>query len=123
MLTKAKSSNPADLRDYLEAERRRLQREIRSRDLPQEASTDESRVGIANHMADDATEVYEQERNVGIKRDQELLLAEVEAALERMDRGTYGICERCGRRIEPARLRAMPTARFCLEDQEAAERK
>lgn len=41
-------------------------------------------------------------------------LTEVEAALGRMDRGTYGQCEGCGEPIPEARLRALPWARFCV---------
>jgi DnaK suppressor protein len=44
------------------------------------------------------------------------------AALERINEGTYGTCERCGREIERARLEALPDATRCLECQERAER-
>jgi DnaK suppressor protein len=43
-------------------------------------------------------------------------------ALERLEAGTYGECEVCGGRIEPARLNAMPDATRCLQCQERAER-
>jgi DnaK suppressor protein len=41
-------------------------------------------------------------------------LSEIDAALDRIARGTYGICEDTGAPIEPARLRALPWTRFCL---------
>ncbi len=41
-------------------------------------------------------------------------LAEVEAAIDRLTKGTYGICERCGQPISPARLEAKPAARRCI---------
>lgn len=41
-------------------------------------------------------------------------LGEVEAAMARLDDGTYGRCEKCGDAIAPARLEAMPTARLCI---------
>lgn len=41
-------------------------------------------------------------------------LHEVEEALERLRRGDYGVCESCGKQIEPARLEAKPTARRCI---------
>jgi DnaK suppressor protein len=41
-------------------------------------------------------------------------LAEVEAAIERLEKGTYGYCERCGQPISPARLEAKPAARRCI---------
>jgi RNA polymerase-binding transcription factor DksA len=43
-------------------------------------------------------------------------------ALRRIDRGTYGVCAVCGRAIEPERLRAVPEAALCLRDQADAER-
>ncbi|WP_426570285.1 TraR/DksA family transcriptional regulator [Streptomyces canus] len=42
-----------------------------------------------------------------------MVLADVEAALERMDQGTYGICQQCRHLIELARLRIVPQARYC----------
>ncbi|PNG17929.1 hypothetical protein C1J00_33850 [Streptomyces cahuitamycinicus] len=42
-----------------------------------------------------------------------MVLADVEAALERMDQGTYGICQQCRHPIEPTRLRIVPQARYC----------
>ncbi|MDA8073733.1 MAG: TraR/DksA C4-type zinc finger protein, partial [Actinomycetota bacterium] len=41
-------------------------------------------------------------------------LAEVEAAIARLEKGTYGTCERCGQPISPARLEAKPAARRCI---------
>lgn len=41
-------------------------------------------------------------------------LAEVETALRKLDEGGYGVCEGCGNEIQPARLEAMPAARFCI---------
>lgn len=49
-------------------------------------------------------------------------LSEVEAALRRMDRGTYGVCEHCGEEIPEARLRALPWARFCISCTEHRQR-
>lgn len=42
-------------------------------------------------------------------------LDEIDAALARLDEGTYGVCETCGRPIGEARLDALPAARFCIE--------
>lgn len=43
-------------------------------------------------------------------------LKDIEAALERMDADKYGVCEKCGEEIEPARLEANPAARLCSDD-------
>jgi RNA polymerase-binding protein DksA len=117
MEIKARSKKLADLRAFLEVERERLLEEIQHG----EVTTDEERAGYSNHMADDASVVFEQARNVGMRRSHELLLADVEEALQRMDAGTYGVCRHCGAPIDAARLRVMPTAAFCLVCQQHRE--
>ncbi len=47
-------------------------------------------------------------------------LREVERALDKMDRGTYGACERCGQPIAPERLEAIPWARLCISCKQKA---
>lgn len=55
-----------------------------------------------------------QEAEVGVIANEELLLADVMAALDRIDSGDFGECEECGRRIARARLGAIPYARQCI---------
>ncbi len=74
------------------------------------------------HQADVGTETFNRERDLSILESVQAELADVEHALRRLDEGTYGICEACGRPIDDSRLEAMPAARFCLEDQATAER-
>jgi RNA polymerase-binding transcription factor len=50
-------------------------------------------------------------------------LDEVNAALARLEAGTYGVCEACSRPIPLGRLRAIPTARYCVECQVVEERR
>ena len=42
-------------------------------------------------------------------------LEEVEGAIGKLDQGTYGLCESCGRQIDPVRLEAKPAARYCID--------
>lgn len=51
-----------------------------------------------------------------------LALQDVQAALERLEAGTYGKCVVCGRPVEPARLRAIPETPFCIEHAKQAEK-
>lgn len=74
------------------------------------------------HQADVGTETFERERDLSILQEVEGELADIEHALQRLDDGTYGTCEACGKPIGDDRLDALPAARFCLEDQAAAER-
>jgi len=78
-------------------------------------------IGRSNHMADDATEAFEQTVGVALKRKIEASLAEVERALAKLEDGTYGICESCGARIDRARLEALPHAVRCLDCQSRHE--
>ena len=74
------------------------------------------------HQADIGTETFNRERDLSILESVEAELADVEHALARLDDGTYGTCEACGRPIGDERLEALPAARFCLDDQASAER-
>ncbi len=70
--------------------------------------------GYSNHMADDATEVFEQAKNLALRQTLERQLEQVEKALERFERGTYGYCLDCGEEIDYARLKAIPSASLCI---------
>lgn len=71
-----------------------------------------------NHMADVGTSVYERERLMTFEQEARDRVAAIQDALQRMDDGNYGTCQRCGRSIPLARLRAMPFSRYCVECQE-----
>ncbi len=74
------------------------------------------------HSADIATETFEREKDESILEQVEAELNDIGHALARIEDGTYGTCEACGKPIGDARLEAVPTARFCVEDQARAER-
>lgn len=74
------------------------------------------------HNADIATETFEREKDESILEQIEGELNDIDHALARIEDGTYGTCEACGKPIGDARLEAVPTARFCVEDQARAER-
>jgi DnaK suppressor protein len=58
--------------------------------------------------------VYTWERNLARRERVQGKLEALEAALRRVEEGTYGLCETCGRAIEPERLAALPTATLCV---------
>jgi len=76
---------------------------------------------VDQHQADMGTETFEREKDISILEAIESELADVEHALRRLDEGTYGTCEACGRSIDDDRLQALPAARLCRDDQERAE--
>jgi RNA polymerase-binding transcription factor DksA len=65
-----------------------------------------------NEVAD---KLEEFEGNAGITKQLDSQLTEVKAALERIQKGTYGICEVCGKPIEKERLEANPSARVSIK--------
>ena len=78
-----------------------------------DASGDLSSMPI--HMADIGTDNYEQEFALGLMDSERKLLREIDDALERIEQGTYGICEGTGKTIPKSRLEAKPWARYCVE--------
>ena len=74
-----------------------------------------------NHPGDAGTEMFERSKDEALAENLDSLLAQVHAALAKMDAGTYGLCDRCGRPIGEARLEALPYATFCIECQSRLE--
>ncbi|HET7577844.1 MAG TPA: TraR/DksA C4-type zinc finger protein [Bacillales bacterium] len=68
-----------------------------------------------NHPADSGTAVFEREKDFALRKQVEDELRDVNHALEKMENGTYGICEVTGQPIPLERLQAIPTARTILE--------
>jgi RNA polymerase-binding protein DksA len=85
-----------------------------------DASGDLSSMPI--HMADLATDNYEQEFSLGLMDSEVRLLREIDDALARIEDDTYGICEGTGKQISRTRLEAQPWARYCVEYARIAER-
>ena len=79
-------------------------------------------VGAGDHLADSATETYMRELDGGLEENAEHLLGEIEAALRRIEEGTFGTCVVCGRPIADERLEAVPYATLCIDDKRAQER-
>jgi DnaK suppressor protein len=111
----------AGVRVRLEQERASLRNNIEALVADNQAPHDDS--GIGNHMADDATEVFARERDLALRSNAQDLLAQVNAAIKRMDEGRYGICARCGQNIAPDRLEALPHAIYCITCQSQVEHK
>lgn len=87
-----------------------------------EADTISEFSGHNQHPADLGTDAFERSKDLSILASLDDQLRELDRALERVERGTYGRCEACGEAILLARLEALPASRFCLKDQAAAER-
>ncbi len=67
-------------------------------------------------------DIWEREKIASLIRSLENKLSEIDRALRMTERGDYGLCERCGEPIDPARLKVMPTATLCLKCKQELER-
>ena len=94
------------LNDEMEAGQRAMTQELSSYD---------------NHPADIASETYEREKDLGLRQTLRDRLLAVDAALHRLDEGTYGQCAHCSKPIEDARLEVVPEAEYCMHCQQAFE--
>lgn len=69
---------------------------------------------VPTHPGDLGTHYFEEELTLGLLHNEEQLIEEINAALERIERGTFGRCEACGREIPRRRLDVLPHARHCV---------
>lgn len=74
-----------------------------------------------NHLADTATETYDRELDYTLEENSEHMLADIDAALQRIEDGTYGKCTNCGKEIAAERLEARPWATLCIDCQRLHE--
>jgi RNA polymerase-binding transcription factor DksA len=103
-------------RAALEAERELIVRRLSALTGDFDAVVAASRDSNADdeHDPEGATIAFERSQIGALVRQAREHLAEVDAALERVEIGTYGVCEGCGEPIPPARLEARPAARRCV---------
>ena len=93
----------------------RSQHEGSLQDEAEESSLD-------NHLAETATVTVDREIDYTLEENEMRVLAAIDAALKRIDEGTYGRCERCGREMEKERIEALPWATLCIDDKRREER-
>jgi DnaK suppressor protein len=116
-MTKAKT------RKRLEEERTRLEG-VRDGILREGEEADEGGElsSVDQHPGDLGSETFEHEKNLSLLEQVSDELLQIEAAFHRLEQGTYGTCQACGRPIAAERLEALPATRFCVDDQAKAER-
>jgi YteA family regulatory protein len=119
-------ADPGEIRAYLQFEVQRLQervQEMTDRQLGEPLMISVGELSAYdNHTSDLATETFEREKDVTLRRQARHMLELVERALNKLDAGTYGICDRCGRPIGVERLAARPYAVLCYDCQVAEEK-
>jgi DnaK suppressor protein len=115
-----------DLRERLQTERVELEEQLTTIETESFATSQSEmsgEVSFDEENADAGTFTFERERDLSIENNVRDLLAKIDRALTRMDEGTYGVCSRCGKPIEKARLKALPYVDLCLKDAQAQSRR
>jgi RNA polymerase-binding protein DksA len=113
-------------RSLLVEERERVEHAIKHLSDDHEGSledeTDELATASDNHIGDLAAATLDREIDYSLGENSEQVLQEIDAALKRIDGGTYGQCTKCGKEIGEERLEARPWASLCIDDARNAER-
>lgn len=107
----------AQFRKKLQEKHRQLVEEVGKNVMYGKGPEDDS----IKDLGDQATRAYDREFLFELGNGDRRLLKEVESALQKLDDGGFGSCERCGEPIAEKRLEALPFARYCIECQRAAE--
>lgn len=74
-----------------------------------------------NHPADLGSETYERGKDLGLQYAKRLVYQQINDALDKINKGRYGICVMCEKEIPPARLKALPYAESCVQCRETLE--
>ncbi len=107
-------------KELLLKEKSRILREI----LKMEKEVSELRENeIVKDIGDMSLDNFSEELLIKLEERERKMLEEIERALEKINNGTYGICERCGEPIEEKRLEAKPYARYCISCRKKLEKK
>ena len=127
MATKSTLSNKElqELKEKLLAERKDLQAqldELEQSSFGSDQSEISGEMGFDEEYADAGTATFERERDLSLVNNLRDLMERIDKALAKMDEGTYGLCDRCGKPIEKLRLKALPYANLCIKDKQAEER-
>ena len=118
-------SDTERFRAMLLEERERVERAIANLRDGHPGSADDEVEEISgssdNHLAETATATLDREIDFTLEENSGQVLAEVDAALKRIDDGTYGTCANCSKQIAPERLEAYPWASLCIDCARQAE--
>ena len=104
-------------RKKLEEKHRQLVEEVGRNVLYGKGPEDDS----IKDLGDQASSAYNREFQFELGNGDRRLLKEVASALQKLDEGSFGACERCGESIAEKRLEALPFARYCIDCQRAVE--
>ncbi|CAN5755139.1 hypothetical protein BH18ACT17_BH18ACT17_17030 [soil metagenome] len=124
--TKLTAKEVTELKGRLEEERTELQDQLTTIEEETFAATQSELsgdVGLDDESADAGTATFEREKDLSIENNVRDLLDKIDRALKRIDDGTFGICARCAKPIEKARIKALPYVDLCIKDAQAQSRR
>ncbi|PSK91814.1 TraR/DksA family transcriptional regulator [Murinocardiopsis flavida] len=113
----------AEVRDGLQEEVDRLRADISAAESELAERMSDSTEGAGDDPADTGAKAYQREHDLALAYNTRDLLAQSERAIERMEAGTYGVCESCGNAIGKARLQVFPRATRCVKCKQRQERR
>ena len=116
------TASSVDPRAKLEAERERITASIANLHDESGKNPDDEVGALGGIGADNAAVILAREIGEGLEEGAQETLAQIERAIARLDEGTYGTCERCGKPIGEERLDVRPWATLCIDDQRLADR-
>jgi DnaK suppressor protein len=114
-----------ELKAQLLAERKDLEaqyKELEESSFGANQSELTGEMGFDEEYADAGTATFERERDLSLVNNLRDLMERIDKALGKIEDGTYGLCDRCGKPIEKPRLKALPYANLCIKDKQAEER-
>ncbi|WP_234490923.1 TraR/DksA family transcriptional regulator, partial [Streptomyces sp. MBT33] len=112
-----------EARAELQSEQQRLSDEISSSEAALQGLMRDSGDGAGDDQADTGTKNITREHEMALAANAREMLTQTEHALQRLDSGTYGLCENCGNPIGKARMQAFPRATLCVECKQKQERR
>lgn len=123
--TRLSAAELRGIEDRLRAERAQIQEQFA--DISEGAFSSDQSDGVAEsgfdeEFADAGTATFEREKDLSLVNNLQDLTEKIDRALGKIQNGTYGLCDRCGKPIEKARLKALPYATLCVKDKQEEER-
>jgi DnaK suppressor protein len=116
--------DPKDLRERLLEERERVHQEFAQLDAEMSKSLEDTsgESPYDQHMAETATTTLDREIDLTLQENARATLAKIDRALHKVDDGTYGQCDNCGKPIGESRLEIAPYSTLCVDCKRQIER-